>query len=105
METDKTTLSDLSIFNYEEEFSVFNKLNLTITSNGKNQLKKNLSTPLTSVEAINGIQQTLQLIINQERDWPTQISNGTIKVVERFYETNIDPLPETVSSFTTYSYK
>jgi DNA mismatch repair protein MutS len=105
METDKTTLTDLSIFNHEEEFSVFNKLNLTITSNGKEQLKKNLAIPLPSVDAISGIQQTLQLIIKQEKIWPTQVTNGTIKVVERFYETNIDPLPETVSSFTTYSYK
>ncbi len=105
METDKTTLTDLSIFNHEEEFSVLNKINLTVTNNGKDQLRRNLSTPMTTVEAILGIQQTLQLIIRQEKDWPVQISNGTIKVVERFYETNIDPLPETVSSFAVYSYK
>ena len=105
MEIDKTTLDDLAIFNNEEEFSVFNKLNLTLTSNGKDQLKKNLITPLNNIEAIQGIQQTLRLIIQKEQQWPARITNGTIKVVERFYETNIDPLPETASSFTAYSYK
>ena len=105
METDKTTLTDLSIFNNEEEFSVFNKLNLTITANGKDQLKKNIATPLNSHEAIHGIQQTLQLIIKKAAHWPTQITNGTIKVVERFYETGIDPIPEIITSFTAYSYK
>ncbi|MBS1743456.1 MAG: DNA mismatch repair protein MutS [Bacteroidetes bacterium] len=105
MEIDKTTLNDLSIFNSEEEFSVFSKLNYTVTSNGKDQLIRNLSRPLPSIEAIKGIQQTLQQILLQEKDWPGQISNGTIKVVETFYESTIDPLPETVTQLTTYSYK
>ena len=105
MEIDKTTLNDLSIFNNEEEFSVFKKLNFTRTSHGKDQLKKNLSTPLLSLEAITGVQQTLQLILSQLDQWPMQITNGTIMVIERFYESNIDPIPEQASSFTAYSYK
>jgi DNA mismatch repair ATPase MutS len=105
MEIDKTTLSDLSIFNAEEAFSVFNKLNLTITSNGKDQLYRNLAIPLNNIEAIQGIQETLKLIISKEPQWPMLISNGTIKVVERFYEAGIDPLPSNVSSLTAYSYK
>lgn len=105
MEIDKTTLNDLSIFNNDEEFSVFNKLNYTLTSNGKEQLRQNLSVPLKSIEAIEGIQQTLKQIIELEDQWPKQISNGTIKVIERFYESTFDPLPEIVSSVTAYSYK
>lgn len=105
MEIDKTTLNDLSIFNNEEEFSVFNKLNFTRTSQGKEQLKKNLTTPLPTIEAIKGIQQTLQLIIKQLHQWPMQISNGTVMVIERYYESNIDPIPMQASSFTAYSYK
>lgn len=105
METDKTTLNDLGIFNTEEEFSVFNMLNLTLTSNGKDQLRKNLTQPLHKPESIQGIQQTLQLILAKENDWPRQITNGTIKVVERFFETIIDALPDHVSSFSVYSYK
>ncbi len=105
MEIDKTTLNDLSIFNNDEEFSVFNKLNYTLTSNGKDQLRLNLCEPLKSIEAIEGIQQTLKQIIEQEVHWPKQISNGTIKVIERFYESTFDPLPEVVSSVTAYSYK
>ena len=105
MEIDKTTLADLSIFNNEEEFSVFHKLNHTLTSNGRNMLYKCLANPLNDIELIRGIQQTLQVIIDKEQQWPMQISNGTIKVIERFYESSIDPLPETVSSFNAYSYK
>ena len=105
MEIDKTTLNDLAIFNAEEEFSLFNKLNFTVTTRGKEQLKKNLSTPLSTVEAITGVQQTLRLIIKKSALWPAQISNGTIMVVERFYDTAIDPIPGIPSSFTAYSYK
>src|SRR5688572_29447568 len=105
METDKTTLNDLAIFNAEEDFSVFNVINFTRTSNGKEQLKRNMRTPLANKEDIEGIQQTLQLITNQLAMWPMQISNGTIMVVERFYETSIDPIPAHVSSVGAMGYK
>ncbi len=105
METDKTTLNDLSIFNAEDDFSVFNILNFTRTSNGKEQLKKNIRTPLATKEAIDGVQQTVQLITKQLSQWPAQVSNGTIMVVERFYETSIDPIPAHVSSVGAMSYK
>jgi DNA mismatch repair ATPase MutS len=105
METDKTTLNDLSIFNAEEDFSVFNIINFTRTSNGKEQLKKNLRTPLSTKDAIEGVQQTVQLITRQLALWPLQISNGTVMVVERFYETSIDPIPAHVSSVGAMSYK
>ena len=84
METDKTTLSDLVIFDREDEFSVFNKIDLTVTGRGKEQLRKNLSEPLTSVAAIREIQQTILAIRNKKTEWPLIITNGTVMVVERF---------------------
>ncbi len=105
MEIDKTTLNDLAIFTGEEDFSVFNKLNNAITTNGKEQLKKNLATPLPTTEAIIDVQQTIRLILKKETEWPKEISNGTIMVVQRFYEYSFDPLPKIVSSLTANSYK
>ena len=105
MEIDKTSLHDLAIFNAEEDFSVFNTIDFTRTTNGKEQLKKNLRTPLPAAEAIEGVQQTIRLIKNNIPLWPLQISNGTVMVVERFYETSIDPLPANVSVVGAMSYK
>jgi len=105
MEIDKTTLSDLSIFNGEEDFSVLSRLNHTLTSNGKEQLRKTLATPLQKIEDIRDVQQTLQLILRKEAEWPLAVSNGTIMVVERFYEYNFDPLPNAVTSLTALNYK
>ncbi len=105
MEIDITTLNDLSIFSHEEEFSVFHKLNHILTSNGKDRLYANLATPLKDIESITGIQETLKHISQKLDHWPTLISNGTIKVIERFYETGVDPIPSHVSSLNAYSYK
>ena len=105
MEIDKTTLSDLAIFNSEEEFSIFHYVDQTLTSNGKEQLRRTLLSPLRTLEEINGIQQTLQIILQKQDQWPRQISNGSIMVVERFYDSNIDPIPAQASSLGAYSYR
>ena len=105
METDKTTLNDLVIFDREDEFSVFNKIDLTVTGRGKEQLRRNLSEPLTSVAAIQAIQQTVLTIKNKKEHWPHIITNGTVMVVERFYESNIDQIPAKPSAFSAFSYK
>lgn len=105
MEIDKTTLNDLAVFNAEEEFSLFRYLDHTTTTNGKEQLKINLQTPLQTPEAINGIQQTLKLILQKQKRWPGQISNGSVMVVERFYDSRVDMIPANVSATNAYSYK
>ena len=105
MEIDKTTLADLVIFDREDEFSIFNKINFTVTSRGKEQLKKNISSPLPNIEAIKDVQQTLLYILSKKEKWPLVISNGTIMVVERFYESNIDPIPTKPNTVSAFSYK
>ena len=105
METDKTTLADLSVFTGEEDFSVFNKLNFTRTISGREQLRINLSHTLTSIEEIEGVQQTIRLIQQEQHHWPLQISNGTIMVVEKFYDAAIDEIPARPNSFSAFSYK
>jgi DNA mismatch repair protein MutS len=105
MEIDQTTLSDLSVFTAEEDFSVFTKLNLTRTVGGRDQLYHNLKQPLGSIDAIKGVQQTLQLIIKKEQYWPMRISNGTIMVVEKFYETSLDQIPASASALSAFNYR
>ena len=46
MEIDKTTLADLSVFNTEEEFSIFSKLDMCATVNGREVLYHNFCNPL-----------------------------------------------------------
>jgi DNA mismatch repair protein MutS len=104
MEIDNTTLSDLSIFNTAEE-SIFHKFNFCKTTNGQEQLRLNFSKPLTSIDEIKGIQQTLQIILQKQHLWPAQITNGSIMVIEKFYQAAIDTIPSNPSAFTAYNYK
>jgi DNA mismatch repair ATPase MutS len=105
METDKTTLNDLSIFNYEEEFSVFNKLNLTRTTGGREKLRQIFTKSLGDIEAINNVHKTLQLIIAKEDQWPLSISNGSILMIHKFYEASLDQPPAHPSITSAQYYK
>ena len=105
MEIDNTTLADLSIMNAEEEFSIFSKLNFCKTVPGREKLYENFNTPLKTIDEIVGVQRTLQCIIDNETKWPTQISNGSIMVVQKFYQATIDEIPSHPSSLNAYSYK
>lgn len=93
MQADKTTLNDLAILHHDEEQSVFFLLNHTTTAGGKEWLRHFLSHPLDSLDKITQTQQTLQLIIDNESKWTTNITNGTIMVVEKFYDTPVNDIP------------
>ncbi len=105
MEIDKTTLRDLSVFNLDDQFSIFQKLDLTVTVGGKEKLIYIFNKPLTSIEDINAIQHTLKIIIKNRQSWPYTISNGTLIMVQKFYESNIDTIPHNPSAPAAYSYK
>ena len=105
MEIDKTTLADLAILNTEDEFSVFSKLNFCRTVGGRERLYENFTRPLQSIEAITGIQQTLQVILQNLHHWPSQISNGSVMMIEKFYLATIDDIPSNPSRVAALSYK
>ncbi|MEO7306750.1 MAG: DNA mismatch repair protein MutS [Ferruginibacter sp.] len=105
MDIDKTTLADLLMFESGEDMSVFGKLDLCSTAHGSEQLRINFSTPLKTLDEIVAVQQTLQLIIKKLPLWSIQISNGTVMVVEKFFDSRISPIPARASSFEAYSYK
>jgi DNA mismatch repair protein MutS len=105
MEIDNTTYEDLSLFNKEEEFSIFHKLDFTRTRGGKDVLLEYFSSPFSKPEPIRDTQQILALILAKMEEWPTAISNGTIMVMERFYETQVDDIPHGQNLPAALSYK
>ena len=105
METDKTTLHDLSIFQHEEEFSIFHKLNLTRTVGGREKLKSILNKSLSDLQSIGDVQKTLQLFLEKEEQWPLSISNGSVMMIHKFYESDIDQIPFRPTASSAYFYK
>ncbi|MEO6314500.1 MAG: DNA mismatch repair protein MutS [Chitinophagaceae bacterium] len=105
MQIDNITFNDLSIFHQEEESSIFHKLNFTQTIGGKHWLTRFFSEPLGELKKITEVQQILQCIIAQQMKWPQSISNGTVMVIEKFYESPIDTIPDSPNFLNALSYK
>ncbi|MBS1605171.1 MAG: DNA mismatch repair protein MutS [Bacteroidetes bacterium] len=105
MEIDKTTYEDLSLFSHEEEYSIFHKLDFTRTTGGRDLLLEFFDRPFSKLEPILETQRVLTLIGEKMDQWPSSISNGTIMVMERFYETALDDIPEAHNLPAALAYK
>lgn len=105
MEIDKTTFNDLSIFQSEEEFSVFHKLNFTKTTGGREWLTRFFSEPFSDLNKIIETQQLIRHILTKVTNLSMPITNGTIMVMEKFYETPVDSIPPPTNLLNAYSYK
>ncbi len=105
MEIDKTTYEDLSLYNHEEDSSIFHKLNFTRTRGGMDRLLQYFNHPFSDLRHINDTQKIIQLILKDFNEWPLNISNGTLMVMERFYETALDQIPASSHLINALGYK
>lgn len=105
MQVDKITLSDLSIFHSEEEQSVFHHLNTTQTNGGREYLRQLLGNPLDSVNNILDTQQTIRQLMEVAEQWPVIVTNGTIMMIEKYYESQINSFSQQPNIFDSIIYK
>lgn len=105
MEIDNTTYRDLSIFHSEEEYSLFNKLNLTRTAEGKEWLLRLFRAPFSDARRIRETQSVIRLILEKMPEWPDSISNGTLMVIAKFYNSGLGGIPSGKDRFTAFQYK
>ena len=105
MQIDKITFNDIAIFHQEEEFSIFHKLNFTKTQGGKEWLRRFFSEPHHDLKRILGVQSIIKTLINHIDEWPPEITNGTIIVIDKFLDYNLDPVPESPNSVNSFTYK
>ncbi len=66
METDKTTLNDLAVFQHDEEHSIFHKLNFTRTVGGREKLKSIFSKSAGDISAIQNVQKHYCLFLKKK---------------------------------------
>lgn len=105
MEVDQTTYNDLSLFHAEEEFSVFHRLNFTRTAAGRQWLLNFFHNPFSDVNKIRETQEVVGKVLENLDKWPTSITNGTIMVMERLYESSVDTIPDSASPINAYTYR
>ncbi|HEY2720115.1 MAG TPA: DNA mismatch repair protein MutS [Chitinophagaceae bacterium] len=105
MEIDRTTFSDISIFHPEEEFSIFHKLNFTKTRGGKEWLQRFFTEPHPDIKKILGTQRIIKTLLTHVGDWPSDISNGTILVMDKFLDYSLDPISANQNPLNDLTYK
>ena len=105
MQIDKITFNDISVFHADEESSIFHKLNFTRTVGGKEWLRRFFSEPYHDLKRIIGTQNIIKTLLQQLDEWPAEITNGTILMMDKFLDYHLDPIPENVNPFNSYSYK
>lgn len=96
MQNDKTTLKDLSILGGNG--SVFHLLDHCVTQLGREALRKHILHPPDGYEALKRIQEIVQFFAKNPTLFPTIISNGTLVMLEKFFE-SADHLPQPPSGF------
>ncbi|MBN8862003.1 MAG: hypothetical protein J0H92_01450 [Sphingobacteriales bacterium] len=94
MQIDHISFNDIAIFHPEEEFSVFHKLNFTRTVGGKEWLRRFFTEPHHDLEKIRGTQRVIRTLMERVQNWPTDISNGTILVMDKFLDYALDPISQ-----------
>jgi len=86
MQSDKTTLKDLSIFTADNSGGVFALIDHTTTQAGRDELRKIIYQPPGSFEGLQRLQDTIKFWYINPDEWPSVISNGTIVMLEKFFE-------------------
>jgi DNA mismatch repair protein MutS len=104
MQIDETSFSDISIFHQEEEFSIFHKLNFTKTTGGRQWLRHFFSEPHSDLQKIIGTQKVIRTFMEHIKNWPADISNGTVLVIDKFLDYQLDEINENPASLNNLFY-
>jgi DNA mismatch repair protein MutS len=105
MRIDKTTLYDLSVFDKDEDFSLFHKIDFTKTIAGRLSLLNFFKQPFGSIEEILQVQDIIKIISNDIHSWPSNITNGTLLVIDKFLDDNPETIPAEPNPINTFIYK
>ena len=105
MQIDNTTYKDLLLFSNDEEYSIFHRLDFTRTIGGKARLASIFTEPFSEIRKILQVQAILRLILTKESEWPLQITNGTVMVMEKFYEISVNDIPHNPDFVKSLLYK
>ena len=83
---DKVTLKDLSVFPTEGNSGILGLIDFTTSAIGKEALHKHFRHPPDSYELLIDVQDTIKFFAEHTGKWPSCITNGTIVMLEKFFE-------------------
>lgn len=86
MQNDKITLKDLSVFTADSGGGVFSLIDHTATQAGRERLQQLVQHPPDTYEQLQALQDTIKFWSQNLQLWPAVISNGTLVMLEKFFE-------------------
>jgi DNA mismatch repair protein MutS len=85
MQTDTSTLQDLSVIHPDDAQSILKRLDFCRSEGGRKKLKYLITHPHKTLEQIKETEDIIKLIRAQLHNWPEEITNGTIQMIDQFY--------------------
>lgn len=86
MQNDKTTLKDLSIYTSDANGGIFSLIDRTTSQAGRDHLKRHIAQPPANADHLVKLQDAIKFWYTHPALWPGVISNGTIIMLEKFFE-------------------
>ncbi len=86
MQNDKITLKDLSVFTADAGGGVFGLIDRTTTQMGRDYLQNIIWNPPADFQQLKNLQDTIKFWSQNLELWPAIISNGTLVMLEKFFE-------------------
>ncbi|MCW3120748.1 MAG: mismatch repair protein MutS domain protein, partial [Flavipsychrobacter sp.] len=86
MQNDKTTLKDLAIFSADGSGDVFALIDRTSTHAGRDVLRRHIQHPPDTFEKLQELQDAIKFWAKHEDLWPSNILNGTLVMLEKYFE-------------------
>ncbi|ANI89575.1 DNA mismatch repair protein MutS [Arachidicoccus ginsenosidimutans] len=105
MDIDNSTLHDLNIFGRYEQETILHLLNYTRTNGGKEELKRIFYEPFGDVKQIKESQEVIKKFIETLPHFPETITNGTVMVLDKYYDAPVTSIPLGAGALTGFLYK
>lgn len=106
MKVDKTTLKDIGLFDNDEQAGLISYLNYTKSNGGSLRFEFDFQHPLPTIEKITEKQQTIQCFESELSFLESlTISNGTLLVIDKFFETGVKTIPSNCNVWNSFIYK
>lgn len=105
MTVDNITILDLGILAPAGNSSVFEKICFATTNAGLEYLQQLIRHPLSDVSKIYDRQKAIKHILNNNYHLPFAITNGTLMVLQRFYDTHIAHMNKKNNVLNAFVYK
>jgi DNA mismatch repair ATPase MutS len=106
MKVDKTTLKDIGLYDSDDFDGLISHLNYANTNGGRIQFEYYFQNPLSSIEKIKEREATITCFESELSFLDAQkISNGTLLVIDKYFETSVKAIPKDSNLWNTYIYK